>query len=125
MTWLIRFRGDETVEVEVACLDCVDDQVVIVPCGITVSMSDEDRRSLDATCRDYEARLRAAGVRVRGDYRDNYSPGWKFNHWELKGVPVRLEVGPRDVKNEQCVAVRRDNAAKVRLAPGFFSPNLT
>ena len=71
------------------------------------------------------ASLLAAGMRAKLDDRDNYTPGWKYNHWELKGVPVRLEVGPRDVKNEQCVAVRRDNAAKVRLAPGFFSPNLT
>ncbi len=45
--------------------------------------------------------LKDAGVRVSGDYRENYSPGWKFNHWELKGVPIRLEVGPRDVKNGQ------------------------
>lgn len=39
----------------------------------------------------------------------NYTPGWKFNHWEQKGVPVRIEVGPRDFANKQCRLVRRDN----------------
>lgn len=48
-----------------------------------------------------------------GDYRDNYSPGWKFNHWELKGVPLRLEIGPRDVKQGEYVAVRRDTSQKL------------
>lgn len=48
-----------------------------------------------------------------GDYRDNYSPGWKFNHWELKGVPLRLEIGPRDVKQGEYVAVRRDTSEKL------------
>ena len=59
-------------------------QAVIVPCGITASLSDEDRKSLIAQCEQFERRLKASGVRARGDYRDNYSPGWKFNHWELK-----------------------------------------
>lgn len=42
----------------------------------------------------------------------NYTPGWKFNHWEQKGVPIRIEVGPRDFANKQCRLVRRDNAEK-------------
>ena len=52
-------------------------------------------------------------VELIGDYRDNYSPGWKFNHWELKGVPLRLEIGPRDVKQGEYVAVRRDTGEKL------------
>lgn len=51
-------------------------------------------------------------VRVEADLRDEYTPGWKFNEWELKGVPIRIEVGPRDVKNEQAVVVRRDTREK-------------
>ena len=90
-------------------------QVVIVPCGITVNMSDADRAALEKACVEYENTLKAAGVRVKGDYRDNYSPGWKFNHWELKGVPLRLEIGPRDVKQSQYVAVRRDTGEKISL----------
>ena len=43
----------------------------------------------------------------------SFISGWKFNHWELKGVPIRLEVGPRDVKSGQYVAVRRDTGDKI------------
>jgi len=41
-----------------------------------------------------------AGVRAKEDPRDNYSPGWKYNYWELKGVPLRVELGPRDLQNK-------------------------
>lgn len=51
-------------------------------------------------------------VRFKEDWDDEHTPGWKFNEWELRGVPLRLEVGPRDVRNEQVVLVRRDNRAK-------------
>lgn len=46
------------------------------------------------------------------DDRDNYSPGWKFNEWELKGIPLRLEIGPKDLKAKQVVLVRRDTGEK-------------
>jgi prolyl-tRNA synthetase len=59
-------------------------------------------------------RLRAAGIRVKGDFTDN-SPGWKFAEWEMKGVPLRIEIGPKDIENNQCVAVRRDNGEKTFL----------
>lgn len=61
------------------------------------------------------ATLRAAGVRVELDLRDQ-SPGWKFNEWEMKGVPLRLELGPRDIENGVCVAARRDNGEKCELS---------
>jgi len=60
-------------------------------------------------------RLKAAGVRVKGDFSDN-SPGWKFANWEMKGVPLRIEIGPKDIENGQCVAVRRDNREKTFLS---------
>ncbi|XP_038616889.1 bifunctional glutamate/proline--tRNA ligase [Tachyglossus aculeatus] len=91
-------------------------QVVVIPCGITNSLSEEDREALIKKCNEYRKRLLSANVRVRVDLRDNYSPGWKFNHWELKGVPIRLEVGPRDMKNCQFVAVRRDTGDKITIA---------
>ncbi|XP_035290073.1 bifunctional glutamate/proline--tRNA ligase isoform X3 [Anguilla anguilla] len=101
----------------VACL-----QVVVIPCGITASLSEADRDALLAQCSKYISALQKIGLRVKADLRDNYSPGWKFNHWELKGVPVRLEVGPKDLKQGQCVAVRRDTGVKITLpeadAPG-------
>lgn len=60
------------------------------------------------------SRLKAAGLRVKGDFSDN-SPGWKFAEWEMKGVPLRLELGPRDMEQNQCVAVRRDSGEKTFL----------
>ena len=51
--------------------------------------------------------------RMKIDLRENYTPGYKFNEWELKGVPVRIELGPRDIENGQCVVVRRDNSEKI------------
>ena len=61
------------------------------------------------------SRLKAAGIRVKGDFSDN-SPGWKFANWEMKGVPLRIEIGPKDMENNQCVAVRRDNREKTFLS---------
>ena len=56
-------------------------------------------------------RLKAAGVRVKVDASD-HAPGWKFAEHEMKGVPLRIEIGPKDIENNQCVAVRRDNREK-------------
>uniref|UniRef100_A0A8C6PT85 Bifunctional glutamate/proline--tRNA ligase n=1 Tax=Nothobranchius furzeri TaxID=105023 RepID=A0A8C6PT85_NOTFU len=94
----------------VACL-----QVVIIPCGITAALPEQEKDALLALCSTYLSRLLDAGVRVKTDLRENYSPGWKFNHWELKGVPVRLEVGPKDMQQKHCVAVRRDSGEKVKI----------
>jgi bifunctional glutamyl/prolyl-tRNA synthetase len=91
-----------------------------VPCGITVSLSKEDEQKLLEKCKSYEKQLVQAGVRVFGDYRDNVSPGWKFNHWELKGVPIRIEVGPKDMAANQFVAVRRDTLKKETLSEVGF-----
>lgn len=59
-----------------------------------------------------------------GDYRDNVSPGWKFNHWELKGVPIRLELGPKDMAANQFVAVRRDTLKKETLTEDGFEDKI-
>jgi prolyl-tRNA synthetase len=53
-----------------------------------------------------------ADFRVKLDSRDIYTPGWKFNNWELRGVPIRLEIGPRDIAAQQVVAARRDTGEK-------------
>ena len=60
--------------------------------------------------------LTAAGVRVRLDARDAYTPGWKFAEWELRGVPLRLEIGPRDIEKSQVMLVRRHNRVKAPVA---------
>ena len=59
-------------------------QVVVVPCGITAATTDKERDDLISYCKDAIQILKESGYRCRGDFRDNYSPGWKFNHWELK-----------------------------------------
>lgn len=56
--------------------------------------------------------LTAAGVRTETDFRDGYSPGWKFNDWELKGIPLRIEFGPKDSERHVVTTSRRDVADK-------------
>jgi len=56
--------------------------------------------------------LMARGVRVMLDDRDSQTPGWKFNEWELRGVPLRLEIGPKDLEKSQVVLARRDTRTK-------------
>ena len=60
-------------------------------------------------------RLKALGLRAKGDFSDN-SPGWKFAEYEMKGVPLRLEIGPKDIEAGQCVAVRRLDREKTVLS---------
>lgn len=60
-------------------------------------------------------RLCAAGIRAKGDFSDN-SPGWKYAEYEMKGVPVRLELGPRDIENGVAMSARRDTGEKAPLA---------
>jgi prolyl-tRNA synthetase len=82
-------------------------QVVIVPILMKTG-----REELIEKCKEIESSLAAAGIRVQLDDRENYNPGWKYNYWEMKGVCLRLEVGPRDLAKSQVCMVRRDNQAK-------------
>ncbi len=82
-------------------------QVVIVP----IWRKDEERVLVEETVTTLERALRAGGVRVKSDWRAN-KPGFKFSDWELRGVPLRLEIGPKDVQNTQGTLVRRDTRAK-------------
>ncbi|KAG7700287.1 hypothetical protein KL930_000975 [Ogataea haglerorum] len=91
-------------------------QVVIIPVGITSKTTKDIENKLYQTCSELDSRLKKADVRTITDFRDNYSPGWKFSDWELKGVPVRLEVGPKDIANNSVMAVRRDNGEKTALS---------
>lgn len=87
-------------------------QAVIMPVGITAKSTEEDKTNLIAACQKLVDDLKASGVRARCDMRDNVTPAWKFNHWELKGVPLRLELGPREVAAGEVFAVRRDTGEK-------------
>jgi len=66
-------------------------------------------------CREIADALRAAGIRVMLDDRDAYTPGWKYAEWELRGVPLRIELGPRDLEKNQVFSSRRDIKAKAAL----------
>ncbi len=79
-------------------------QVVIVP------IAQHKEGVLDKADELYEM-LKAKGIRVKVDDSNN-SPGWKFAEYEMKGVPVRIEIGPKDIENNQCVAVTRHNREK-------------
>ena len=78
-------------------------QAVIVP----IWKSEEQQTSVLSTAREVEADLKAAGLRVRVDDREGMNPGAKYYDWERKGVPLRLEIGPRDVASGAVMAVRR------------------
>lgn len=82
-------------------------QAVIVP----IWRKEEERDLVEDFVGQIESTLRD-NVRLFTDRRDDKTPGWKFSEWELKGVPLRIEVGPRDVQNGQVVLVRRDTRAK-------------
>lgn len=84
-------------------------QAVVIPVGITNKTSKETEKAIFDGAKDVEKKLIAAGVRTTGDYRDIYLPGWKFSDWELKGVPVRVEIGPRDLEAESVSVVRRND----------------
>jgi prolyl-tRNA synthetase len=86
-------------------------QVIIIPIG-----PQKERDRVVKHAEDLRQRLLAAGVRVRMDAREDFSPGWKFNEYEMRGVPVRLEVGPRDMDNGQVILVRRDTGEKTAVA---------
>ena len=79
-------------------------QAVIIP------VQQHKEGVLEAAGKIYDT-LRAAGIRVKLDDSDQ-SPGWKFSEYEMKGVPLRIEIGPRDIAEGKCVIVRRDNREK-------------
>lgn len=88
--------------------------VVIVP----VYRSDEDLETIKLAMQPLSAELKAAGLTVKFDDRDTYKPGYKFAEWELKGVPVRLAVGMRDLESGSVEVARRDTKEKFAVPMG-------
>ncbi len=86
-------------------------QVVIVP----IWRKEPEREAVAGAVSALEKQLRSAGIRIHTDWREE-TPGFKFNDWELRGVPLRLEIGPKDVQNQQAVLVRRDLKPRVKEA---------
>lgn len=87
-------------------------QVVIVP----IYKGEEQKAVLDEKIHAMVASFKAAGIRVKYDDSDNQRPGWKFAEYELKGVPVRIAVGPRDLENNQVEIARRDTKEKTTVS---------
>ncbi|MFH4981749.1 hypothetical protein AB6A40_008458 [Gnathostoma spinigerum] len=87
-------------------------QMIVIPVGITAQTSAEDRKMIIDKAEQITEILTDNGIRAESDLRENVSPGWKFNHWELKGVPVRVEVGPKDIAKSQVICVIRCSGEK-------------
>jgi prolyl-tRNA synthetase len=83
-------------------------QLVVIP----IFRKPEERARVMEAVNGFAASLKAAGIGFKVDDREQYSPGWKYNEWEKRGVPLRIEVGPRDLDKNQVMLVRRDNGQK-------------
>ncbi|MFB1007182.1 MAG: proline--tRNA ligase, partial [Nitrosopumilus sp.] len=86
-------------------------QVVIVP----IYKNDEDKNSVLPKVEEIRNELESKDIRVHVDDREGMSPGYKFNDWELKGVPLRIEIGPKDIENQNIVVAKRYNLEKISL----------
>lgn len=83
----------------------------VAPIQVAILPVAQHKEGVLEKANELKERLLKAGVRVKLDDSDN-SPGWKFAQYEMKGVPLRVEIGPKDIENNQCVIVRRDNREK-------------
>jgi prolyl-tRNA synthetase len=83
-------------------------QAVIVP----IFKNDTEKSKVMEVADRIFAELKAAGIRIKMDDRDNVSSGFKFNDWEMRGVPVRVEIGPKDVEKGSVALARRDRPGK-------------
>jgi len=87
-------------------------QTIVIPVGLTVKTTEEVRQKLYAEIDNLVDIISASGVRVESDKREGYSPGWKFNEWELRGVPVRIEFGPGESAGQFVTVSRRGTPGK-------------
>ena len=86
-------------------------QVVIIP----IFYKEIEKDLILNKAKMVSKKLKDNGISTILDDRAEYTPGWKFNQWELKGVPIRVEIGPRDIKKKQVVAARRDTLEKTAI----------
>jgi len=85
-------------------------QIVIIP--ILFSNKPSTNQRVLKKAEELKKELTQSNIRVELDAREEYSPGHKFNHWELKGTPLRIEIGPKDLEKEHIMMARRDNGVK-------------
>lgn len=104
-----------------------DDRGLIIPpriaplkvVGVPIYKSTEEKEQVNNRLKELFARL-PQSISNKVDDREQYTPGWKFNEWEVRGVPIRIELGPRDLKSDQVVVVRRDTGKKTVLPQDAF-----
>ena len=89
-------------------------QVVIIP----IAKTDDDLAGIESYLSDLISSFKGSGVRFLFDRREKMSPGFKFNEWEMKGVPIRIEVGPRDIEGGGIMVARRDTGEKKSILIG-------
>ncbi|PJF17126.1 hypothetical protein PSACC_03057 [Paramicrosporidium saccamoebae] len=90
-------------------------QVVVLPVGITTRTDSAISNRIRQECQTIAAQLNAGGIRTMADLAENQTPGWKFSHWELKGVPLRIEVGPKELDSEAYSYAVRYDGTKGRM----------
>lgn len=95
-------------------------QVVIVP----IYKGEEQKTEIDKKAEEIARELKAKGIRVKYDNSDNQRPGWKFAQYELKGVPVRVAIGARDIQNNKAEVARRDTKEKNTLSMDGLAENI-
>jgi len=83
-------------------------QVIIIP----IYYSDEHKEEIEKISKEIEKQLREVKIRVQVDNREQLTPGFKFNDWEMKGIPLRIEIGPKDLEKNQVTFARRHNRQK-------------
>jgi prolyl-tRNA synthetase len=86
-------------------------QVVIIP----IFYKETDQKDISEEVRHLSSQLEQIGIRTLIDDRAQYTPGWKYHEWEMKGVPLRVEIGPKDIQAKQVTVVRRDTREKVAV----------
>jgi prolyl-tRNA synthetase len=86
-------------------------KVVVIP----IFYKEVEKDVILNKAQEVSERLNQNGITTIIDDRTEYTPGWKFNEWELKGVPIRIEIGPKDIKKNQVVAARRDTFERIEV----------
>lgn len=87
-------------------------RIAPIPIVIVPIYSKDSQSKIIKEAQKVQKTLSRTGILVHLDDRDGYSPGWKFNEWEVKGVPLRIEIGPKDLEKKQVILVRRDSGEK-------------
>ena len=95
-------------------------QVVLIP----IYHSNEEYDAIVQIMKMIAVKLRKSNIRVKEDYRNTYKPGWKFSEYEMKGVPIRIAMGPRDLENKSVELVRRDNLIKETVSLDNFEERI-